>query len=82
MRILSIKTLVFFLAAYFLSWVLSYVVVNGDLNIDYMWEYFVLAWTFDGFVRPVVTWLLSIVTFSVIVSVSWYAKRKKGSNAE
>ena len=77
-RELKIKKVLIFLFIYLVCWALSYVIVNQDFNIELLVDYFVLAWTFDGFVRPVYTWILSLLLFLPIVAIYWFVARKKG----
>jgi hypothetical protein len=61
---------------------LSYVIVNADLNFEMMMEYFILAWTFNSFVRPGGIWILSLVMFVPIVAIYWFVSIKKSRDTE
>jgi hypothetical protein len=54
-------------ATYMVAWSASYVfmfISRGDpLDFRYYWEYFKLAWTFNGLEVPSFIWLFSIVAF-------------------
>ena len=63
-------------AAYAICWVFAYSIMNEDLDGELMLQYFVLAWTGNGFVRPTVTWLLSVVAFSCVLLVWWALVRR------
>ena len=76
-----IKKVSFYFSIYIVCWVFSYVIVNGDLNIKYMVEYFKLAWSFNGFVRPTYTLILSTVTFLPVIGIIYFLS-KKNSNAK
>ncbi len=63
-------------------WTLSYVIVNGDLNLELLVEYFILAWTFDGLERPLFTWILSLILFVLIIVLYWVVIGKKRKHTE
>ena len=62
---------------YLICWILAYVLVNGDLNLKYIYEYFVAAWTFNGFVRPMYTWIVSVIIFFPTIGLISYLTRIK-----
>jgi hypothetical protein len=64
--------------AYAICWIGAYALVNGDLDGKLIVQYFVLAWTGNGFVRPTFTWLISLVAFSTVVVVWWILARRCG----
>ena len=70
------------LGIYLICWVFAYVLVNGDFNLKYMYEYFVLAWTFNGLMRPTYTWILSLMMFFPTIGLIWYIAKKKKSDNE
>ena len=72
------KTLIY-LAIYLVCWVLSYVMVNNDFNINHMLEYFKLAWSFNGFVRPTYTLMLSLIIFFPIIGIIYFISMKKNN---
>ncbi len=37
-----------------------------------------MAWTFDSFVRPFYTWLLSLLIFLPIVAIYWFITIRRG----
>ena len=76
-----IKKVSFYFSIYIVCWVFSYVIVNGDLNIKYMVEYFKLAWSFNGFVRLTYTLILSTVTFLPVIGIIYFLS-KNNSNAK
>lgn len=76
----TIKKILIFLLMYLVSWAFSFVVINGDFNFKYMVEYFALAWTFDGLMRPTYTWILSLVIFLPMLGVSLYMTRKRSNS--
>ena len=57
-------------AAYAVSWVVAYALVNGDLDGELLVRYFILAWTGKGLERPFFTWLLSLVAFAAFC-IAW-----------
>ena len=74
------KNLLILPFVYIASWIAAYVVINQDFNTKYMWDYFVLAWTFNGFIRPSVIWMLSIASTIVIMVI--VVRRSRGSSKE
>ena len=84
-----LKYSVSLLATYLLTWTGSYIYMmlsRGDgLDFDYYWEYFRLAWTFNGLEIPSFIWIFSIVGFvplAVIVVITLqFLDRKKASRA-
>lgn len=57
-------------------------VVNQDFNIELMLEYFFLAWTFDGFVRPYYIWLFSLSGFFLIIVFNLAISGSRGKDEE
>ncbi len=68
-----------YLVIYLVCWVLSYVIVNNDFNINHMLEYFKLAWSFNGFVRPMYTLMLSLIMFFPLMGIIHFTSRKKNN---
>jgi hypothetical protein len=52
------------------------------MDFELMVEYFVLAWTFDGFVRPGAVWVLSLILFFLVVGIYWVIAIRKGRDTE
>ena len=69
-----------YLAIYIACWILSYVIVNNDFNVNYMLEYFKLAWSFNGLERPTYTQIISLIIFFPIVGIIYFTSRKKNNN--
>jgi hypothetical protein len=65
---------------YLVCWILSYVMVNNDFNINLMVEYFKLAWSFNGFVRPTYTLILSLIIFLPITGIIYFISKKTNNN--
>ena len=83
-----LKYAVALLATYLVAWTASYVfmfVSRGDgFDFRYYWEYFVLAWTFNGLEVPTFIWLFSIVAFLplaalVVILMRRHAKHKNAA---
>ena len=72
------KSALFLVTAYVTCWVLIYVLINQDLNMILAYEYFIMAWSFNGFIRPTYIWLLSNALFIVIV-FTYFVIRRKGA---
>ncbi len=68
-KVEKVRLIPTFIAIYLVCWVLAYLIVNQDINLGLMMEYFVLAWTFDGFVRPFYTWAFSLLLLAPIAAV-------------
>jgi hypothetical protein len=77
---LKVKLIPIFLIVYLVCWALSYTIVNQDFSIELMVDYFVMAWTFDSFVRPFYTWILSLLIFLPIVAIYWFISLRKGGD--
>jgi len=77
-----VKSALFYFAIYLVCWVVAYIVVNGNINIQLMAEYFVLGWSFQGMERPMFSWLISLVIFTPIATVMIFKNRKKKINAK
>ena len=77
------------LGTYMLSWTASYIFVfvsRGDgLDFSYYFQYFRLAWTFNGLEIPSFIWLFSIVAFvplaALVVILMRRYDRPKHNNA-
>lgn len=61
------------LIGYPLSWLLAYVLVMGTvsngLDLSYLFQYLVLAWTFSGGELPSFIWIGSLVIFAALVAI-------------
>ncbi len=68
------KPLLLLVPVYLFYWLLSYVIINQDLNITLAYEYFILAWSFDGLARPMYVWWLSGVLF-IFTAITYMVKR-------
>ena len=55
-----------YLFVYLISWMIAYIVFMQN-DMKYYFEYFILAWTFNGLEYPSGIWLLSIVIFILLV---------------
>ncbi len=68
------------LVIYLLAWTVSYAFVlhsRGDgLNFSYFIQYFVLAWTFNGFELPTFILIFSIVGFLPVAAFIIILMRK------
>ena len=69
----------FLVLAYLGCWLLMHVFINQDLNLVLAAEYFVQAWSFNGFVRPTYIWWLSNPLFVVVVIVYFITDRLRSS---
>ncbi len=70
------KKILFLVPGYIVCWLLMYVFINQDINLTLAAEYFVQAWTFNGFVRPMYVWWLSNALFVVVVVVYFVINRR------
>jgi len=68
----------FLIPAYLICWLLMYGLVNQDMNLGLAAEYFVQAWSFNGFVRPMYIWWLSNALF-VVVAIVYFVINRRGS---
>ena len=85
--VLKLKTfkaskILWFSVIYLACWIFSYVLINGDVNIKYMVEYFISAWSFNGFIRPLYTWIFSLVIFFPVIGIIFFIERRKHVNVE
>jgi hypothetical protein len=48
---------------YLVCWELSYHLINQGFYGSQSYDYFVMAWTFSGGVRPFYTWVFSLLIF-------------------
>jgi hypothetical protein len=66
-------------AIYAISWIAAYVIMNGFHQgfWSQCFQYFVLAWTFEGLERVVFTWLFSLGLFAVGFGVFHSHQRSK-----
>ena len=69
------RKILIIIPVYILCWLVMYVFINQDLNIALAFEYFIQAWSFNGFVKPMSIWWLSNILFIVAVII-----KRRGAN--
>jgi hypothetical protein len=71
---------------YPLSWLFAYVLVMGTmgdgLDLNHVFEYLVLAWTFSGGELPSFIWFGSLVIFAALIVVIALASNYYGKARE
>jgi len=75
------KKALFLVPAYIFCWLLMYVFINQDINIALAAEFFIQAWSFNGFVRPMYVWWLSNALF-VVVAIVYFVINPRGSSEQ
>jgi hypothetical protein len=72
------KRLIGLVPLYCLSWCLAYILVfliRGEtLDFSYLFEYFYLAWTFQGIEIPPTVLVFSIFIFSILSALFLFAR--------
>ncbi len=67
------------LAAYFVAWTVAYAFIAysavNRLDFSHYFEWFVLAWTFQGLEMVVFTWYLSLALFLPLAVVGVFLAR-------
>lgn len=72
------KSALFLISAYIVCWLFIYVLINQDLNVFMAYEYFILAWSFNGLERPMFIWMLSNALF-IPTAITYFIIKRKGS---
>lgn len=75
------KKVLFLLPTYAVCWLFMYLLTNQDLNLELAAEYFIQAWSFNGFVRPMYIWWLSNALFVVVATV-YLVTNREGSREQ
>ena len=70
MQMSQLNRAAFLLVTYAACWTLAYVAVMG-FESEFLFQYFVLGWTFSGGEYPALIWFGSLGLFVVAVSVAW-----------
>jgi hypothetical protein len=74
------RYMIYLLAAYFVAWTISYMFVIysavNRLNFDLYFNWFVLAWTFQGMEMVAFAWHLSLILFVPLAAGSVYLARR------
>jgi hypothetical protein len=72
------KKALFLVSAYIVCWLVGYVLINQDINLALAFDYFIQAWGFNGFVRPMYVWWASNVLFIVVAIIYLIIIRRSG----
>ena len=70
------------LLAYFIAWTASYIFITQSLDFRYYAEWFVLAWTFQGFEMVGFTWLFSLIAFVPLAALAIFQMRRLGQRQD